>query len=158
VLREFPEATLVMGGQDKGYESGVRSEARSLGIAEHVRFVGFLDRAGKIREGSAADIFLNTNRVDNMPVGVVEACAMGIPVVATNVGGIPDMLNDGETALLVPDNDCEGMANAVKRLVKDPELAGRLSRNGRKLAAKSSWQAVRELWEEVFLELSAARQ
>jgi glycosyltransferase involved in cell wall biosynthesis len=120
-----------------------------LGVFEAIRFVGFLDMAGKAREGSLAEVFLNTNRIDNMPVSVVEACAMGIPVVSTAVGGVPDLLQDGETGLLVPDDDDGAMAAAVKRLLRDPVLAGRLSLNGRQLAESCSWEAVRPQWEEV---------
>jgi glycosyltransferase involved in cell wall biosynthesis len=120
-----------------------------------VRFPGYLNMATKVREGNAAAIFLNTNHVDNMPVSVIEACAMGLPVVATNVGGIPDLLTDGETGLLVPDDDDQAMSGTVLRLLRDPELAGRLSANGRKLAERSSWKRVRLQWEQLFANVMA---
>ena len=104
----------------------------------------------KIREGSSADIFLNTNRIDNTPVSVIEAGAFGLPVVATNVGGIADLVSDGETALLVPDNDDEAMAAAVLRLLTSPNLAEKLSANGRALAERFSWENVRPQWESLF--------
>lgn len=148
-----PEATLVMAGPDKGQEAEVRRAAEELGLSGAVSFSGFLDMPGKVREGDRADIFLNTNHIDNMPVAVVEACAMGLPVVAANVGGIPDLLTDGETALLVSDDDDEAMAKAVERLLGDPGLAERLSANGRKLAARCSWEQVRPQWERVFTEV-----
>jgi glycosyltransferase involved in cell wall biosynthesis len=124
--------------------------ARELGLGDAVRFPGYLDMAAKVREGNAADIFLNTNRIDNMPVSVIEACAMGLPVVATNVGGIPQLLTDGETALLVPDDDDEAMAAASLRLLHDAALASELSQNGRELASHSSWEQVRPQWERLF--------
>jgi glycosyltransferase involved in cell wall biosynthesis len=148
-----PDATLVMGGQDKGFEASVRKQAAALGLNGSVRFAGFLDMPAKMREGSSADIFINTNRIDNMPVGVVEACAMGLPVVATAVGGIPDLLTHGETGLLVPDNDDQAMVDAIHRLLDDPGLAGQLSVNGRRLAERSSWARVRPTLEEVFADL-----
>ena len=151
---QVPEATLVMAGQDKGQESEVRALATSLGLNGAVRFSGFLDMAAKMREASAADIFINTNSIDNMPVAVVEACALGLPVVSTSVGGVPDLLTDGETGLLVPDNDAEAMAASVLRLLREPVLAARLSENGRALAIRSSWEAVRPQWEEVIGEVS----
>ncbi len=155
IRQQFPEATLVMAGQDKGCERTVRSEAATLGLSNSVEFPGFLDNRGKTTHGNAADVFLNTNRVDNMPVAVVEACAMGLPVVSTEVGGIPYLLRDRETGLLVRDNDHAAMADAVCTLLTDANLAGRLSRNGRALAERSSWVRVRELWEDLFLELAA---
>jgi glycosyltransferase involved in cell wall biosynthesis len=152
---QWPDASLVMAGQDKGLEPDARRLAEELGLNGAVRFSGFLDMTGKAREGDAADIYINTNQVDNMPVGVVEACAMGLPVVATAVGGIPDLLRDGETGLLVPDGDDEAMVRSINRLLGEPDLAGRLSANGRRLAERSSWDEVRPQWERVFGEVLA---
>ncbi|RMG45456.1 MAG: glycosyltransferase family 1 protein [Acidobacteria bacterium] len=151
--QDLPEATLVMAGQDKGMQRQIQQLVHRLGLDGAVRFVGFLDMAGKAREGDAADIFINTTRIDNMPVSVLEACAMGLPVVATAVGGIPDLLTDGETGLLVPPDDIEAMVGAIKRLLNNPDLAGRLSANGRRLAEQSDWTRVRPQWEQLFNEL-----
>ena len=151
----WPEACLVMAGEDQGMQREVEGAAGGGGLAGAVRFPGFLDMEGKAREGEAADVFLNTNRIDNMPVAVVEACAMGIPVVSTNVGGIPDLLTDGETGLLVPDDDDRAMAEAVERCLTEPDLAERLSRNGRAVAMACDWEAVRPQWEEVFAAVMA---
>ena len=145
-----PDATLIMAGQDKGSKQEIQQLAGDLGCGGSVRFAGFLDMAGKNREANAADIYLNTNRIDNMPVAVVEACAMGMPVVTTTVGGIPDLLKHAETALFVPDDDDEAMAQAVSSLLDDSELAERLSVNGRELAESFSWEQVRQQWEQVF--------
>jgi glycosyltransferase involved in cell wall biosynthesis len=150
VQKVVPEITLVIAGQDKGTQDAVQRLARRLGLENVARFPGYLDMAAKVREGKTADIFLNTNHVDNTPVSLIEACAMGLPVVATNVGGIPDLLTDGETGLLVPDDDDEAMAAAILRLLRDPDLAGRLSANGRQLAERFSWAQVRPQWEELF--------
>ncbi|QQS42007.1 MAG: glycosyltransferase family 4 protein [Acidobacteriota bacterium] len=150
VKGEFPDATLVMGGVDKGLESSVKNSAREMGLGDSVRFPGFLDEAAKAREFSDADIFLNTNRVDNMPVSVVEACAFGLPVVATDVGGLSKLVAHGENAILVNDDDPEEMAKAVIGLLKDPGAARRFSENGRKLAERSSWSSVRQQWESLF--------
>ncbi|HEV8700167.1 MAG TPA: glycosyltransferase family 4 protein [Candidatus Polarisedimenticolia bacterium] len=150
-----PRATLVMGGPDKGMQSEVQALARRIGLGDAVRFPGFLDMAGKAREGQAADVFINTSRVDNMPVCVVEAAAMGIPVVSTAVGGVTDLVQDGETALLVPDDDVEAMAGSIQRLLRDPDLAGRLSEKGRRLAERSAWEQVHPLWEALFARLQS---
>lgn len=143
------DATLTMCGPDKGLEPSIRSEAQAMGLADHVRFAGFLDAEGKAREGGAADIFLNTSRIDNMPVALVEAAALGLPVVSTDVGGIPDIFTNGVDALLTPTNDEAAMAEAVERVLREPELAARLSRNGRALAMQSAWEQVRPRWEQV---------
>ncbi|MGH7717526.1 MAG: glycosyltransferase family 4 protein [Gemmatimonadaceae bacterium] len=152
----FSNATLVMAGADKGFEHDVRRVAAELDVSGAVRFAGFLDHEAKVREGDAADIYLNTNRVDNTPVSVIEACAMGLPVIATAVGGLAHMLRDGETGLLVPDDDDEAMAAAAQKLISDPSLAKRLSMNGRGLALRSHWQNVRPQWESVFRQVLAS--
>jgi glycosyltransferase involved in cell wall biosynthesis len=148
-----PEATLVMGGEDKGQELEVRELAKTLGLNGAVRFSGFLEMPEKLREGSTADIFLNTNRIDNTPVSIIEACAMGLPVIAAKVGGIPDLIQDEETGLLVPDDDDDAMAAAIKRLLADESLAARLSENGRRVAERSSWTNVLPEWERLFAEI-----
>ena len=149
----FPAATLTMAGQPRGTLNAVKLLTRERGLQNQVRFAGFLDMAGKQREFASHDIFLNTNRVDNMPVSVVEAAAFGLPIVATAVGGIPHLLEHEQTALLVENEDLEGMTNAVKRLLSEPELATRLSTNGRALATSCGWEAVRKKWENVFDQL-----
>lgn len=153
VRARFPTATLVMAGPDKGLADVTREIARELGLQDAIEFPGFLDHQAKIRAFLEADIFLNTNRIDNMPVAVVEACAMGLPVVATDVGGLSYLLDDGETGLLVPDRDAAGLADAVVRILSEPGLARRLSKNGRRLAEQSSWTAVKPLWESLFSEV-----
>lgn len=149
----MPDTSLVMAGEDKGMQARVRQLTKELGLSSAVRFPGVLDIEGKAREGNAADIFLITNRVDNMPVTAVEACAMGMPVVATAVGGIPYLLKDGDTGLLVPDDSDEAMASAIHRLINEPGLARRLSTNGRKLAERSSREQILPMWERMFSEL-----
>ena len=153
IKEKYPDAGLVMAGVDKGLEPEIKKMVKEMGLQDAVRFPGFLDQEAKVREFSNADIFLNTNRIDNMPVSVLEACAMGLPVVATCVGGIPDLIQNGENGLLVPDGDVEGMVCAIDSLLKNPELTERLSVNGHKLAEKSSWENVRTKWEELFQEI-----
>ncbi|MBX6330362.1 MAG: glycosyltransferase family 4 protein [Gemmatimonadaceae bacterium] len=149
-----PDATLVMGGQDNGMLAEVRADAERLGLADAVRFPGFLGPEAKRREGDAADVFLSTNHIDNTPVAVIEAAAMGLPVVSTRVGGVSHLIRDGDTGLLVPDGDDAAMAAAVLRILDEPGLAARLSRNGRAMAERSSWEQVRAQWDALFDELA----
>ncbi len=123
-----------------------------------IDFVGFLDMAGKQVQMARSDIYLNTNRVDNMPVTVLEAGASGLPVVATDVGGIPFLLTHKDTALLVPSEDAEAMPQAIDRLIQRPELAGELSERGRQLAERSAWEAVLPQWEAVFAQVIRSRE
>ena len=149
VRRAMPDASLVMAGQEKGLESDMRRLARDLGVEEAVSFPGFLDMEGKRREGSAADIFVNTSHIDNHPVALLEAWAMGLPVVSTAVGGVPDMVKHEETGLLVPDADEKAMTSAILRLVRQPLLAARLSKNGRTAAADSGVEKILPRWVQI---------
>jgi len=146
--RQSLDATLVMAGRDKGLLQNVRRELKCRGLESAVRFVGYLDSEGKRREGSDADIFINTSHIDNAPVALIEAGAMGLPIVSTDVGGIRELFGHGRGAILIPDGDSEAMADALCRLWSEPELAERLSRNGRLVAEQCSWSRVGPKWHD----------
>jgi L-malate glycosyltransferase len=147
---KYPGLHLVMAGPDKGLLNETRQLAEELELSEKVNFPGFLDLASKIKLASQNDIYLNTNTVDNMPVSVLEMAALGLPIVSTSVGGVPDLLEHEKTALLVPDGDDQAMAEAVQRLLAEPELTRRLSKNGRELAESCSGEQVLPQWENLF--------
>lgn len=151
--RQYPHAVLTMAGPDRGQQASVEHLAQELGVSDRILFTGFLDDVGKRTQAQQNDIYLNTNRVDNMPVTVLEMAAFGLPLVAANVGGIPYLLQDGENALLVPDDDAGAMADAVRRLLTDLSLVECLTRNARSLAEASSWAEVSRLWDDVFQSL-----
>ncbi len=144
-----PNATLTMAGSDKGLEESVRFKANVSGVAAAVRFVGFLDQKSKIRELATADIYLNTNRTDNMPVSVIEARAMGLPVISTNVGGLSYLIDDEENGFLVPSEDSDAMVLKIQRLLDDRDTTLKISRNGRSIAEASAWTSVRPAWEQL---------
>lgn len=153
---KYPDVQLVMAGQDKGLLPATKTFAESLGVANRVTFPGFLTPPKKREWFAQSDIYINTNHIDNMPVAILESCAMGLPVVSTKVGGISYLLSHEETGLLVPPSDVRGMVDAIVRLVESPELASRLSQNGRQLAERSSWDRVQHMWEQLFTELLAS--
>ncbi|MFZ5984791.1 MAG: glycosyltransferase family 4 protein [Acidobacteriota bacterium] len=148
-----PEATLTMAGPDKGLLENTRAYARSMGVGDSVRFVGFLDPEGKRRAFDEAEVFLNTSTIDNMPVAFLEAWAAGLPLVTTDVGGIPYLVRDGETGLLYPRGDADEAVRALRRLLGDPDLARRLSLRGRAEAERCDWSQVRPQWERLFGEV-----
>jgi len=150
VRRNFPDVKLVMGGSDIGHLEETRRLASNLGVGDVVTFPGFLSADDKIAEFDRADVFLNTNRIDNMPVALVEAWAMGLPVVTTDVGGIRDLVTDGDTGIVVPDNDDRAMAEAVERLLSDELLARHFSLKGRQQSEQSAWENVHPQWVELF--------
>lgn len=150
VVVDHPEATLTMAGQDKGLLGEVRERVAGRPWAAAVAFPGFLGPPEKVAAFASHDVYLHTNHVDNTPVSVLEAAAAGVPVVATDVGGIADLLVHEETALIVPDGDADAFTAAVVRILEDPDLAGRLAANGRRLAAACGWSTVSAQWSAVF--------
>ena len=148
-----PDATLTMAGTDKGLEENTKKLVEELQLENSVRFAGFLDLDKKLKEFDGSDIYINTNRIDNMPVSVVEARALGLPVVATNVGGLPYLIEHGTNGFLVPDEDVDAMAACIRMLLDRPELTRKISRNGRTLAERSAWTSVRPVWEKLIGEV-----
>lgn len=154
---EFPDLTLTMIGGDKdGSLAEARSEAERLGIAGRVEFTGNVAKKDVPARLAAHDLFLNTTNYDNTPVSVMEAMACGLCVVSTNVGGLTYLVEDGADALLVPPADEEAMTAAVRRILKDPGLAGRLSSAGRAKVERFDWAAVLPEWLKVLGALAAA--
>lgn len=144
----MPEARLTMAGRDMGEEAVVRQRAAALGVSDAIDLIGFASGSMKTRAFDEADVFLNTNRIDNTPVTLLEAAAAGVPVVATAVGGVPTLIEASSSGLLVNDDDDEEMAAAVLRLMRDPDLAEAFSRAGRTFVEKTcSFEAVSRLWD-----------
>jgi glycosyltransferase involved in cell wall biosynthesis len=148
----FLDIRLTMVGPDKGDGSLQRTQqaAMSLNVIDRLALTGGVPKAEVPTWLNTGDIFLNTTKVDNTPISVLEAMACGLCVVSTNVGGLPYLLAHEEDALLVPPNDPEAMAAAVRHLMTEPGLAARLSRNARKKVEQFDWSAILPQWEEIF--------
>jgi glycosyltransferase involved in cell wall biosynthesis len=157
VAEAHPAATLTMAGTDHGLLAATRARVDELGLADRVAFPGYLDAAGKADAFARHDLFLNTNRVDNTPVSVLEAAAAGLVPVAMRVGGIPALLTDGTDSVLVAPGDAEAMAAAVGDLLADPARFATLSAGARDLAQRSTWPSVERAWSEQFERLLPGR-
>ncbi|MFT3795441.1 glycosyltransferase family 4 protein [Flavobacterium sp.] len=148
VKKQFPDAELCMVGPDKnGNLEKTRQLAESLGVS--VEFTGKLSKADWLKLSEAYDIFINTTHYDNMPVSVIEAMALGIPVVSTNVGGLPFLLEHGKTALFVADNDTDEMAKCVINLINDQEIKSKIVQNAFLLTREFDTQKVQSAWLEI---------
>jgi glycosyltransferase involved in cell wall biosynthesis len=149
LVDEFPMIHLTMIGPDKNDGSFQRTIdiAKKLHVIDRISFCGRVEKKVVPRWMNQGDIFLNTSNIDNMPVSVIEAMACGLCVVSTDVGGLPYLLSDNNDALLVPPKDPRAMADAVRRVLKDPELARKLSFQGRLHAQQLDWSAVLPKWE-----------
>jgi glycosyltransferase involved in cell wall biosynthesis len=159
LAREFPEIRLVMIGPDKGDGSceSTKDFAIRLGVQDRVVWPGHVPKDEVPRWLERGNIFLNTAKVDNTPVSVLEAMACGLCVVSTNVGGIPYLLEDGHDALLVPSDDHMAMGKAVQRVVTEEGLAERLSGNARQKAEQFDWSNILPRWEKLLADVAFGR-
>jgi glycosyltransferase involved in cell wall biosynthesis len=151
VRRRFPDATLRMAGD--GY---MEEEMRARIAAENVtgvQLLGHLPLAELKRHYDESDVFINTTNVDNQPRSVMEAMASGLPVVSTNVGGVPFLITERENGLLVPPRNPDAMAAAVLELIDDPALGLRLADNAITMVRSFSWKVSRRKWAALFAEL-----
>ena len=117
--------TLVIAGDGDELEP-LRRRARELGVADRVRFLGAQPRERVLEIFRAADASILSSSWENFPHTVVEALAAGTPVIATNVGGVGEVVHDGENGLLVPAGDAGALADAVSRYFADDGLRSRL--------------------------------
>ena len=149
VLDRIPAATLTIAGRG-AEESRLRSLAQELGLTEKVRFTGAIDREAMARLYRDADVSLNPSRADNMPNSLLESMASGVPVVSTNVGGVPFMVQHGVTALLVDAGDVPAMADAIVQLLEDPALWQRFSQAGLDQVRRYTWPQVAPQLEAIY--------
>ena len=140
-LLRRPDAALTVAGSGPQLAE-LQALAAQLGVADRVTFTGRLDRDAMAAAYRQADVLLNPSLVDNMPNSLLEAMASGVPVVSTDVGGVPFIVTHERTALLVPAASPEAMAAAVARLLDEPGLAPALRAAGLAEAARYTWPQV----------------
>ena len=144
----YPAATLTLvgcGSQD----AILRDEAAALRL-ENVTFAGRIAPSEVHASYADADIYVQAPRIDNMPLSLLEAFASGLPVVSTDVGGVPSMLRHGVDGLLVADNDAGGLADQVVKLLTQPALARRLAESAYRTLAAYQWPVVRDGWLQAY--------
>lgn len=148
--KQYPEVMLCMVGPDKdGSLEQCRQLAKDLEVLEQVTFTGRLSKTDWHQLAQEYDIFINTTNADNTPVSVIEAMALGLPVVSTNVGGIPYLLEQEKTGLLVTPGDTGAMCEAIVSLIESPELCAMLSQNGRQQVEGYDEAIVLAKWQEI---------
>lgn len=130
-----------------------RLEKLAAGI-DGVTFAGAVKHDDVAREYAAAEIFCGLSRSEALGNVFLEAQAAGCAVVGTTVGGIPDIVHDGVTGILVPPDDAAAAAEALTRLLGDPALRADLAREGRANAADYDWDAIAARYEAVYRELT----
>lgn len=131
VIRACPQARLLLIGSGK-QEELLRGLTKELGLQAHVRFHPVVAQTAEML--SALDIVVSPSRNEGLGLSIMEAQAMALPVVGTRVGGIPSLIKDGETGLLIEPEAPPAIAASVVRLCRDPGLRLRLGQSARRFA------------------------
>ncbi len=141
---------------DGVYRRELLDRVASLGLADRVRFTGLRKDVPQILAAATVSVLPSVS--EGISNTLLESMAAGVPVVATRVGGTPEVIDDGEHGLLVPPSDPEALGDAISRVLRDPILAARLGTNGRRRVAQEfSFEAVVRRTEDLYRELLAAK-
>lgn len=141
VRERHPAARLTIAGTGPEL-ARLQALAAELGLADVVCFAGRVERDGMAALYRSAAVSINPSLIDNMPNSVLESLASGVPVVSNDVGGVPFMVQHESSALLVPPQDPEALAQALSRLLGDAELYRRLRDNGLGEVQRYTWNRV----------------
>ena len=141
-------ASLCMVGPDV---DGSFAEAKALAkeLQVKVTFTGKLTKQEWIALSRDYNIFINTTNFDNMPVSVIEIMALGLPVVSTNVGGMPFLIEKDVDGLLVESNSIDAFVNAIKTIINNPDRVIEMSYRARRKVEQFDWDVVKKQWLHV---------
>jgi glycosyltransferase involved in cell wall biosynthesis len=155
VKKRFPEARFLVIGEGP-LRDDLIGRARELGVDDVFLFPGYRKDVSRILP--AFDIYVLPSLWEGLPLGMIEAMLAKLPIVATTVGGVPEVLADGDTALLVPPADSEALAGALCRLASSADLRRRLAERGRDHAlAQYSLQKMVHTYETLYLDILAGK-
>jgi glycosyltransferase involved in cell wall biosynthesis len=145
LLDEGVQATLCMVGPDNdGSLMKAKNYANALQV--EVLFTGKLSKDEWIALAENYNMFINTTNFDNMPVSVIEAMALGLPIVSTNVGGMPFLVAHNQEGLLVEPNNIDEFVEAIKNVHYNAEIAHNFAKNARKKVEQYDWELVKKHW------------
>jgi len=155
IRQMFPNAHLTMIGPDKkdGSLELTLQEARRLNVMDGLTVTGPISKSEIPAWLDQADVFLNTTSYESFGQAVLEAAAAGLLIVSTDVGELSRLWKTDIDAILVPASDEDAMVGAVLCVLKDPNLAARLSDNAHEKAGQFDWQEILPQWERLFMEL-----
>lgn len=153
ILATYPNAGLTIAGTGPELDN-LQSLVEELGLLQKIKFTGRVDTQKMPALYQSADVMLNPSRVDNMPNSILEALASGVPVVSTNVGGIPYMVEHESTALLVDPEDYMAMAAAIRQVLEDKQCQQKLVSSGLDLVKQFAWSEVSQHWLSLYKKLA----
>jgi len=154
IKETLPQAMLSIAGQggSPALYRKLQRLAQKLGVEHTVRFYGEVTPEEKVRLYQSAWVFVHPSSKEGWGNTVMESNACGTPTVAYNVPGLRDSIRNEETGILVPYGDVEGLAQALSRILSDPELREQLSQNSLKWASNFTWDKAAQVLEKVLEE------
>jgi len=151
IQARYPESKLTVAA-DGWLRPQLEALARELGL-RNTQFMGFVPFERMPELYNAADIYLTATDIDNMPGSIIECMAAGLPVVTTDAGGIPYIVENEESCLMIPRGDYKAMAAAALRLLQDEQLTADITRKAHASCQKFTWKVVRTKWLDLYFEL-----
>ena len=148
LIKQGVNASLCMVGPDKD-GSLIRCKKIAEELNLPVTFTGILSKQEWITLSKDYDLFINTTNFDNMPVSVMEAMALGMPVISTNVGGMAYMINCGKNGIVVPSKSPRAFVESITELLENSEKGFRMAQSARAEMEKLDWQEIKKLWIEL---------
>lgn len=148
LLKKGYKVELCMVGPDSdGTLKEVKGLAKALNL--NVKFTGKLSKEEWSKLSENYNFFINTTNYDNTPLSVIEAMALGLPVVSTNVGGMPYLIEDGVDGILVEQNNIDEMTTAIVNLLENDELRERVIKNMQEKVIQFNWENVKLKWKDL---------
>jgi glycosyltransferase involved in cell wall biosynthesis len=154
VVKEIPDIELIFVGSGN-MRNELEELSKKLGVEKHVKFAGFVEERLKLLYYKAADIFCLPSIMSTESFGIVnlEALACGLPIVASAIGGIPDIVKDGVNGLLVSPKNPGALADAITYLLKNEDVRRKMGKKGREMVKKYSWEEIAGRMEKIYKEL-----
>ena len=148
IKKTYPKAIMCMVGPDKdGTLRIVRDLIDKYNLVTSIEITGVLSKNEWHMKSNNFDIFINTTNFDNTPISVIEAMALGLTIVSTNVGGLPYLINNGIDGILVNRNDSISMAYEICKIIKSSNNI--LAKNARKKAESFDWSYNKTKWKDI---------
>lgn len=146
--KQYPNIELCMVGPDKeNMKQNLERKAIELDVMKHITFTGVMENITWHNLSKEFDIFINTTNADNMPVSILEAMALGLPVVSTSVGGMSYLIESDKDGILVAPNNAAAMANAISAIIENEQKSMQIATVARKKVEQLDHSLVIKQWK-----------
>jgi glycosyltransferase involved in cell wall biosynthesis len=144
---KYPEINLCMVGPDKdGSLKDCKNIANEYDITKNIKYTGYLSKNDWHELSNEYDIFINTTNFESFGLSLIEASALGLPLISTNAGEIKYIYKNNINAMLVDKNDSRAMASQIDKLIENKDLARYLSEHNIKRSKKYNWESIKDNW------------